>query len=512
MLKINDALTLSAIAGELSENITGQRITKVIAPDPHSMRLVMRGQSLIIRTGNNAAVYLTDTECPKTGANTQFAAVLQKHISGGVIKEVFQPPFERILRMKIANTNELKDENDFYLYAELMGKYGNIILTDSGDRIISCLVRCAADSPRPLLSGLKYTVPEGTQSEEYIKKVIAFETGAPDPVWDDKDKISKARYIGVFSQKAGGDKFNSVTTVNAAADLCYTVSGETGQFENAKRGLVAALISAQHSAQKQKDAAQETMAACADFERDRLYGDIIRNSIYLIKPGAAQAVLTDFNDGSSVTIALDAKLSPQANAARYYKSAAKKQAQFKGAEDSLSAARETMSLIGGFLPRAEAACVQADIDALYDEIAETALSGIKGLIRNRSIKSGRPVKSADIKQLLPDLTVSGFKIYVGKNDIQNDGITFKLARKNDIWLHALGVSGSHVLIRAENMPVPMPVILRAAAAAAYNSKSKAEEKAAVDYTFSQFVKKQKGGRPGQVTYSAQKTVFVKPER
>ena len=93
-----------------------------------------------------------------------------------------------------------------------------------------------------------------------------------------------------------------------------------------------------------------------------------------------------------------------------------------------------------------------------------------------------------------------------------EGLAFRLGRKNDVWVHALGVTGSHVLIQAQNRPVPMPVILRAAAAAAYASKAKSEDIAAVDYTFIQYVKKQKGGRPGQVTYIAQKTVFVKPQR
>ena len=519
MIKINDALTLSAIIAELRETLVGQRITKIVMPDRNTLILVLHKQNLVFRTGNGAAAFLTyNVQRITYNGNNQFQQRLQRLLGGGIVEDVFQPPYERVCGIRITAEDDFKDKRAFFLYAELMGKYSNIILTDFDNKIIACLnqitdYRQAADNgagndTRVLVSGAQYGYPQGAASEEYIKSVLNAELGRGDCVWDDRLKIDKRRFIQAFADKNHPNPpvkacpFSGVISVNGAADIYYNLKTETDDINGRKQQLAAAVESVLKANKKQAAAAQETLNACAGFETDKLYGDIITNNIYKIKSGTVSVLLNNYLENREIEIPLDTKLSPQGNAAKYYKSYAKKQKQYEDAVKAKEQAELTIAKAEDCL-----SLIRAADDGDFESASEQITAA--GLIHAKPAKTQEKTQSKLIK---PNLEIEGFKIYVGKTDEQNEGITFKLGRKNDVWLHALGVSGSHVLIQAQNKPVPMPVILKAAAAAAYASKAKTEDTAAVDYTFIQYVKKQKGGRPGQVAYIAQKTVFVKPER
>ena len=529
MIKINDALTLSAIAGELNKTVTGLRITKVIMPDKNTVTLVLYDKSLVLKTGESAAVYLS-SDSPKSddknagtaGVTIPFAAQLKKRLSGGIIKEFVQPAYERVLGVKIEAENDLRDAQTFFLFIELLGKYSNIILTDEERYILGSLKQSDAAEHRPVMSGLEYAFPVNPASEEYIKTLLNAELNGENTykssdspmtgggAWDDRHKISAARFIKAFSDKAAPSNkflFEKARTVNEAADIYYTLKIHADIETGEKQRYAGKLENLLKAVKRQAADAAETLEACEGYEKDRFCGDILTNNFHNVKTGAASVKLVNYKDGTETEIELDPRLTPQANAAKYYKAYTKKQRQHASA---LAVKNETGRIISeaqGLLSLLAAAKTPEERQNAYKQIDASKLINEKA-----SKAKNAKGKKAQAEPLKPDLVFGGFEIYIGKNDTQNETITFRMGRKNDVWLHATGIQGCHVLIKAQNRQVPMPVVMKAAAAAAYGSKASVEDKAAVDYTLWQYVKKQKGGKPGQVTYSAQKTLFAIPER
>lgn len=490
-LKINDAVTLSAICEELGA-LHNLRIEKILMPTERSVVLQTRFHKLLISCDPAIGVrlHLTDTLPSAADVSPSFLMFLRKHISGGIIEEVVQATCERIVSIKIRTRGDFSDEGCRWLICELMGKYANIFVADESHKILNSLSRTRSDS-RPMYNGMAYELPEGGGAREYALSLISGLTGIAAPDWDDRLKIPRESFIALFTP----DK--KAASVNEAAAFYYRKKGERDSFIAQKEAALAAARAGVARYEKITEKNASALAACSGFETEKLMGELITANIYRIPRGTDSVRLQNYYTGEEIDVPLESNLSPQENAQKYYKRYNKNRARFERVTADQNAAAERLAYYRDLFGLITRAATTEELDL----IPAAAADGGK-----KNLKSNTPLPA----QLLLE-EYKGFKIYAGKTDAQNDYVTFKIGRSEDIWLHALGVPGGHVLIRAEGRTVPHEVILRAAGFAAARSKSRASDTVAVDYTLRKYVKKVKGAPAGKVTYSSQKTVFVTPQ-
>ena len=249
------------------------------------------------------------------------------------------------------------------------------------------------------------------------------------------------------------------------------------------------------------------LGATEDRELDKRRGDLITANIWRMKPGMAELVTEDFyeEDGPTVTIPLDTRKSPQQNAAAYYKQYTKK----KAAREHLTtlieentAEREYLGSVAEEIARAQS---QGDLEDIREELVRA------GYLRAPKA-SGKKTKKPKPVPPLRFITSSGLEVLVGRNNLQNDELTFKTARRTDLWLHALKLHGAHVILRCEDREPPERDVYEAACLAAYYSEGAQGGKVPVDAAQVRFVKKPRGARPGKVIYTDQRTILAEPRK
>ncbi|MDR1906514.1 MAG: NFACT family protein [Clostridiales bacterium] len=316
-------------------------------------------------------------------------------------------------------------------------------------------------------------------------------------------------------------KFTPFALLNYAADECYFYAEYSDALSQKARALKAVLKKALTKTQKKIDDNKDALLRCGDAEQLKKAGNLILNNIYLIKKNASSIELTDYETYKNVMISLDSKLSPSDNASVYFK----RYSKLKRTEENAKINLEQNLLLLEYLLSIDDSidvCIDAsqakngldnnnDAKITLNEI-ETELSEA-GLIREKAVKPTK--KTKNVKKTAPaakpyECVVDGFKIYAGRNNIQNDYVTFTLAKNSDVWLHTKGYHGAHVIISAEGRSVPDSVLLAAAAIAAGFSKARASQNVPVDYAERRYVKRIRGATKGMATYTNFKTLFVAP--
>lgn len=254
---------------------------------------------------------------------------------------------------------------------------------------------------------------------------------------------------------------------------------------------------------------EETLCEIENREELKLYGELITSYIYNIPAGADRVSLPDFyNDGQDVEISLDPSLTPADNAQHYFKRYNKAKRTFAALQEQIETNENELTYLDSVLACTGTVTEETDIDDIRTELAE------EGILKKRQTKgkgkkgSGKKVKKS---KPLHYTSAEGFNIYVGKNNTQNDELTLRFARDNDIWLHTKDIAGSHVIIQGNGKEIPEATILEGAMLAAYYSKGRQSSQVPVDYTKKKYVRKPKGAKPGFVIYDYHKTLYVTPD-
>ena len=483
--------------------------------------------------------------------------LLRKHLSGARLVEVSQLPMERCAIFTFDCIDEMGDPTQKRLVAELMGRTCNLYLLDRDDRIIDCLRRVGLDeSQRPALPGMYYQEPakvlkNDPETEDYVN--LLERPGADlisDRLMDNLGGLSPlvCREAALFAAGDtdarlgdGTDVAEKLATffrehIQNPAPYLYTHNGTPKQFAfcpiyqygecekiasfgqlldnfyilrdqkaamDQKSQAVRKTVSNLCQRLRRKMAIQEKeLLATYDRERLRQLGDILTANLHRMVKGQTTVTVEDFYDENmaEIEVTLSPLLSPQQNAAKYYKDYARMKTAEKELTRQLELGREELQYLESVLSELNRAGTDAELEEIRKELQDG------GYVRENSKKR---VKQAKLPPMRFEST-DGYPIYVGRNNRQNDELTFKLARKDDIWLHASKVHGSHVIISCGGTTPPDDTITQAAQLAAYYAETACGQNLPVDVTTVKQVKKTPGGKPGMVIYHTYRTVIANP--
>ena len=562
-----DAFFLSAVLEEIWEKALGARIDKIHQPSRDTVILQLkcnhgREKLLFVPNPANPRLHLTTASPENPAEPPMFCMLLRKHIGGSRLAAVEQLPMERWAAFTFDSIDEMGDPVQKKLVCELMGRTCNLYLLGPDGRIIDCLRRIGLDetSKRPALPGLIYQMPEQIQKENprnadliqileapgadlladrimdtlgglsplVCREAALFAAGDTDARMEQLEIPATAEKLSLFfaehlthpkpyfyAQADGTVKQFAFCPIRQYGD-CREAASFTELMDNfyivrdrrdamrqkgqAVRKTVQNLV----TRLKKKLAIQEKeLAATLDRERLRQLGDILTANIHRIQKGQTKVVCEDFYDENmaEIEISLSPILSPQQNAAKFYKD----YTRMKNAQRELTRQMELGSSELEYLQSVLEELNRAQTEAELEEIRQELQSG--GYLKADSGK-----KKMKQSKLPPMRFVStdGYPIYVGRNNRQNDELTFKSARKDDIWCHATKVHGSHVIIVCNGTTPPDDTITQAAQLAAHYSEAVGGQNLPVDVTPVKQVKKLPGAKPGMVIYHSYRTVIVNP--
>lgn len=565
-----DGIAVSAVVSELNEKLAGGRIEKIHQPEKDEIRLYIKNaktQMRLILSANssNPRVHLTEGTKQNPETAPVFCMLLRKHLANGRIISVAQPSFERIIDFAVETRDELGDLRVLHIICELMGRHSNIILVSDG-KILDSIKRVdiTVSSRRCVLPGLDYEYPppqdklsfkDATYDEIFeaflsccdkdilIEKAVVQKIGGTSPLagreiavratGDDDCRLSAKNLRAVadaakeflegvrepepyvirdtatgnavdfaaYNVTLFGDCLEKYDSISRAMDGFYSLRDNRERMRQKSAALRKTVSNAAERCKKKLQLQQKMLAEAADAEKFRLYGDLITANLYKIKGGEEKLFLENYYEEIMpvVEIPVDAAKTPAKNAALYYSKYQKAKTTKKMVSLQLQkniAEIEYLSSVLGTIDMAES---EQDIEDIKKELASGGY--IKKPAAKKREKPSMPLK----------FEFSGYEIYVGRNNIQNDYVTLKLGKNNDIWLHAKGIPGSHVLIKSNNTDVPENVIEAAASLAAYYSSGRESHKLSVDFTFVKNVRKPSGALPGKVVYVNYKTAYVPPK-
>ena len=562
-----DALCLTAVAGEVRAAVQGGKIDKIYQPTRDEVVLYIRGPAgnvrlLLSANPGHPRAHLTERNRENPEQPPMFCMLLRKHLQGARILELNQPPLERILDFRLETLDELGDRVERRLVLEAMGRSANLLLLDGEGRIVDCTRRVDGDlarGQRQLLPGLFYRQPPAvdklnpfTLEPEELRLVLANPLGK---AWDkllldsftglsplvarelafragddseklaaELEKLGKAveenhftAYLLVREGKPVdftflpvlqyGPETESIPQESFSALLDDFFSDRESAERVRQRGqdLVKSVTSARdRTARKLGNQARE-LEATKNRERLRELGDILTSNLHLMERGMSTFRTMDFYDpeGGEVDIPLDPLLTPQQNAAKYYKEYNKAKTAEEMLTIQIEKGEKELEYLNSVLENIALAEGEKDLQEIRQELTETGyLRRPKTAAKRAKKVSGKPMEFR---------SSAGLRISVGKNNSQNDLLTTKLAYKSDIWLHTQKIHGSHVILWLEGGEADAQSLTEAAQLAAYFSQARDGSKVPVDYTPVKYVKKPAGARPGMVVYTTYQTAVVEPD-
>ncbi|MDO5444545.1 MAG: NFACT RNA binding domain-containing protein [Eubacteriales bacterium] len=497
---------IAAVVSELRKKLIGGRIDKIQQPSKELIILTVRNRGvssklLLSASTSGARIHITNCEYENPSEPPMFCMLLRKHILGSALLGIDQPEGDRIVCLSLISSDELGRDAEKKLYIEMIPGRMNIILVGADGTITDCIYRrdYEPDLYRRVFPGMIYRLP---------KRPEGFR---PSEAQDPSEKPGERSRTAEFTSS----EFDSVS---AFLDAYYSEREKKELYRRKTKELRASLISARKRIEKKLSAQKIELQNAASREQSRRYADLITANIYRIRKGDTFLVCEDYYEEgcSEKEIPLDPLLTPQANASRLYKDYNRK----KTAEEYLSGliekAEQQLDYIGSALYELDLASTDAEIEGIREELV---LSGvIRSRLGNKKGQSAKNAKNKKVKKPTLDyistVTDNGLDILVGRNNLQNEELTFHIARKTDIWFHVKDFHGSHVILRTLGSAPEESDILQAAKLAVRYSQAGMDNvslsggKVAVDYTEIRYVKKRSGTLPGNVTFTNQTTIFV----
>jgi len=561
-----DLFLIHGIVKELRSEIVGGFITKIYQMNRTDLLLRLRRQAeekqLLISTHPDFhRLHLTEKKYPNPMVPPRFCTYLRKHITGARIVDISQEPYERVVRIGLQKRMDAGIVRDIVLVVELMGKGSNVLLL-AGDKILDCLHfrRRGEGASRPAAPGLSYSPPDssghwspnevtlermreimrppaGAYWRTIVEKIsgispllareIEFASaGTTSDLWRNFRLLFERyerctfepRVVTLLSGKmvlcpfplkslepASGKSFASM---NQAADAFYFETIMQRQMADKKQAMAKRLRQLLSRLQRRRE---NLLLDREKFEKDvelKAYGEILVAHYPRLKKGMRQIEIPDFRQDPprSVMIPLDEALDPAGNVERYFKRYKKAKRGLEVTSGRLLQTEQEMGYLESVLFQIEEAADLEELEEIRQELQEERI-----LVVSRKQKSAKEKKEISLP-VRRFRSSEGLGIFCGKHNAGNDFLLRKLARGNDLWFHAQGLPGSHVLLKVGPREPKFDSIVEAATIAAYYSRGRGSGRISVDYTPVKNIHKPKGARPGFVTYSQQKTINVQPEK
>lgn len=552
-----DGAFTHAMVAELKQLLLNGRISKIHQPYQHELMLVVRNkgknQTLLLSAhASYARIHLTTIPYKNPDVPPNFCMMLRKHLEGSILQQIEQVENDRIVHFTFSKRDELGDLQDLVLIAELMGRHSNIILINKeSGRILDTIkhIGPSQNSYRTLLPGAEYIIPPQKEQlnpfQADAEKVFHLLSTA-DPldgrflqqtfqglgrdtanelaallnkqpqqklaVWSDFWQSFDAsvrptltifqnkEYVTPFPFSTLAGEQQGFDTLSQLLDAYYEGKAERDRVKQQGNELIQKVKNDRKKTEGKIIKLNQTLLDTENAEEYRIKGELLTTFIHQIERGASETTLDNYYTNEPITIQLSPALSPAQNAQKYFQRYQKLKGGKRTVLEQLEKAEQELHYLDSVLSQMELA-TPADIDIIREELIS------EGYIRPAKARRKKKTQPSKPEQYTAS---DGTAILVGKNNLQNDTLTLKTARKTDIWLHAKNIPGSHVIIRDSD---PSDDTLEEAAVlAAYFSKYRLSSSVPVDYVAVKHVRKPNGARPGFVFYENQQTLYVTPEK
>jgi len=568
-----DGITVAALVAELDSVIKDNRIVKIAQPEDEELLLTIKGSCgqkrlLISASATLPLVYLTDDNKPSPATAPAFCMLLRKHLTNARILSVTQPGLERVIHLDLEHRDELGDLCTKKIIIELMGKHSNIIFTKLDGTIIDSIkhISSAVSSVREVLPGREYFLPETQDKRDFVLEEIdrnglkailnskslplfkALYTGFTgiSPVFAneicaragiDSDlptnslndmQLEKVGFVldvireqiigGVFAPEIIYDNelpveycalpltiYNdsdkkSYDSISALLRDFYSERNVIINIRQRSADLRRVVTTALERNVKKYDLQIKQMKDTEKREKLKVWGELLNAYGYSVEPGAKSAVILNYYTNENETIPLDETLSATQNAQKYYDKYNKLKRTYEALSELTVEVAMEIEHLESVLTSLDIARSEDDLVQIREELTQS------GIIRRK----GNAKKVKILSKPFHYVTEDDFHIYVGKNNLQNDELTFKFANGSDWWFHAKKIPGSHVVLKTEGREVPDKVFEMAGALAGYYSKGADQAKIEIDYVQRKEVKKPAGAKPGFVVYYTNYSLTVAP--
>ena len=559
---------------DIRERLIGGRIYKIYQPEQDEINLVVKNHGTTYRLMLNASatlplVYFLEENKLNPPTAPNFCMLLRKHIGNGRIVGVEQPDFERIIILLIEHLDEMGDLCRKKLSIELMGKHSNIIFMENDGRIIDSIKRIGAQisSVREVLPGYDYVLPPNEKmnpfevTEDCFKNVfleksmsiekaiytsitgfsklianeLCYEAGidgnfSTDSLADNNKDVLWKHFQALIARMQEGNytpiivyhnelpvAFSAVPlsmyedlTIEKLEDISavlYTFYSEKDTYSRIHQkstDLRKVLSTAVERTSKKYDIQRKQLKDTEKRDKYRIYGELLQTYGYEIQPGDKNITVLNYYDNQEITIPLDENLTPVENANKYFSKYNKLKRTYEASLSLVEESKATLDHLLSLQNSMEIASSEADLAEIKEEMI------LAGLVKAKvSKKTG--VKAEKSKPL-HYISSDGFHMYVGKNNLQNDRLTFKTAEPKDLWFHAKEMPGSHVIVKLEGAEdVPDATYEEAARLAAYYSSGRTSPKVEIDYTRRGNLKKPPQSNPGYVIYHTNYSMIAIPD-
>ncbi len=567
-----DGITIASLVSELKDKLTGGRLFKIAQPESDELQLtikVIKDQyKLLVSAGASLPLmYITDTNktSPLTAPN--FCMLLRKHINNGKILDIYQPGLERIVNFKIEHYNEMGDLCEKILAVELMGKHSNIIFMETDNTIVDSIkhVNSVMSSVRQVLPGREYFIPDTmskcspltTTYEEFCnvlkdkgcnasKAIYTSYTGISPIIAEEicyRADIDSDLPVSALDEacltrlyESFDDIIDTVKNGNFEPNIIYK-NGEPIEFspirlkiysnlESKSFDSISEVLNSYYATKntltrirqksydirrivtttlekdyKKYDLQLKQLKDTDKRDKYKVYGELITAYGYGIEPGSKSMNALNYYTNEEITIPLDDTISVMDNARKYFDKYTKLKRTSEALESIVTETKAEIDHLESVLTSLDMALTEDDLKEIKEE-----------LIMSGYIKRKGPAKKEKIKnEPYHYISSDGFDMYVGKNNLQNEEITFKLANGGDWWFHSKTFPGSHVIVKTNGKELPDRTYEEAARLAAYYSKGRDQDKVEIDYIERKHVKKVAGAKPGFVIYHTNYSMAIEPD-
>lgn len=556
-----DGITVAALVQELRDNLTGGRIAKIAQPEPDELLLTIKtpaGQRklYISASASLPLIYLTDENklSPMTAPN--FCMLLRKHIGNGRITSISQPKLERIISLHIEHLNELGDLCEKKLIIEIMGKHSNIIFCDDKDMILDSIKHVSAQmsSVREVLPGRTYFIPDTMEKSDPLsvnekkfldtlkekpvplgKAIYTSFTGISPVIAEDicflagldsqlpASELDEDTFLHLFRQFSyymddirgchfhpciyydgtSPKDFGAValshfsnytkqefTSISEVLNTYYATKNTLTRIRQKSADLRHVVQTALERNRKKYDLQKKQLRDTENREKYKVYGELIHTYGYNLAPNSRELTALNYYTNEEITIPLDPTLTPAENAQKYFNKYNKQKRTFEALTELIQETADDIHYLESISNSLDIALTEADLIQIKEELMQT------GYVRRKYTKKKEKITSLPMHYISSD----GYHMYVGKNNLQNEELTFSFANGNDWWFHAKGAPGSHVIVKTGGDELPDRTFEEAGRLAAYYSKNRGSDKVEIDYVEKKHVKKPNGSKPGFVVY------------
>ena len=569
-----DGITIAAMVQELHKNLDNGRFNKIAQPEADALMITGKGANGQCRLFVSASpslplIYFTGKNKPSPLTAPNFCMLLRKHLGSARIGKIMQPGLERVVEFELEHLNELGDPCKKYLIVELMGKYSNIIFCDENRMILDSIrhVSSHMSSVREVLPGRDYFLPQTqekldplTITEEAFKESVCkkpcniakaiyttltgispliaeeicyrasldggdamqslsepakehlFHTFSrvmedvqeghflPNIVYNEEDE--PLEYASIPLTKYGAAPVREFSSISEVLEAYYAQKDKVTRIRQKSSDLRRIVQTALERNRKKLDLQEKQMRDTQKMDKYKVYGELINTYGYNLEPGCKSFSALNYYTNEEITIPLDSTMTPQENAKKYFDKYNKLKRTAQALEEQIEDTRNEILHLESVSTALDIALGESDLSQIKEELTECGY-----LKKHYSKKKKALGKSKPLHYISSD----GYHIYVGKNNYQNEELTFKFATGNDWWFHAKKMAGSHVIVKSNNEELPDSTFEEAGRLAAYYSSGRTAPKVEIDYIQKKHVKKPNGSKPGFVVYYTNYSLMIEPD-